>query len=115
MEQELPDSAKVWAAALNQRVGLENAPLSQVYHEAFKRGISSTELYTLPEKDEYLYNTTRYDKPGKFSAMNCVVFVCRILKAGGVFGHLDFNCEEMSMPDLYKLKIFAHTVPGTGI
>ena len=38
--------------------------------------------------------------------MMCVAFACNVLKAGGIFGDLDFNCNEMSMTDLSKLSIY---------
>jgi len=34
---------------MNKRAGLINAPLSEVYHQAWKNGINSTQLYTIPE------------------------------------------------------------------
>jgi hypothetical protein len=85
---------------------LTNAPLSLVYQKAFSENISSVELFTKVEKDEWLYDTFRYGKPTKAKAMVCVNFACQMLKAGKVFGDLEVNCNEFNMKDLYKLRIY---------
>ena len=60
LERKLPSLPNIWGAGLNKRLGLEGQPLWKVYQEAHKRGMKSTDIYTLPEKDEYLYEKTRY-------------------------------------------------------
>lgn len=69
-------------------------------------GIDSLDLPYLPEEDHYLYNTTRYGEPRLTSSQVCCDFACSVLKAAGVFGEVDFNCNEFSPHDVAKLKIY---------
>ena len=67
----------------------------------------------MPEKDNYIYPTTKYGKPVESHVMVCHEFVCQVLRAGLVFEHKfgtsDFNCNEFGLYDLYKLEIFEKT------
>jgi hypothetical protein len=40
---------------------MPDAKLDEIYYEAYKRGISSIELPTIPEKDSWEYRTTKND------------------------------------------------------
>jgi hypothetical protein len=85
LEKLQPSTSIVWNEAMNKRVGLHNAPLHEVYHEAQKQGMNSTYLYTIPEQDDWKYNTTRNGQPVESMVMICNDLVCEVLKAGGVF------------------------------
>jgi len=76
LEREFPDAARIWDQAMNKRVGLKKASLSKVYMKAHANKISSIELPTLPEQDDWVYDTTRYEKPTKSIVMVCHEFVC---------------------------------------
>lgn len=76
LEREFPDAARIWNQAMNKRVGLNKASLSKVYMKAHANNISSIELPTLPEQDDWVYDTTRYGKPARSIVMVCHEFVC---------------------------------------
>lgn len=106
LERHYPDATIVYSPGLNKRVGLENAPLLEVFKKAHDMHLSSIDLVAIPEQDSWLYATKQNGKPVKSRAMVCVDFACQVLKAAGVFGNLDFNCNELNLVDLHKLKIF---------
>ena len=69
----------IWNAGLNQRLGTTNLRTADLFYEASQRGISSNELITIVERDEWVYNTTRNDQPAVGPAMVCCVFVCNMV------------------------------------
>lgn len=98
--------------ALNQRVNTKNKSVSEVYKIALEKGWDTRMLPTIPEQDNWVYSTTRNGEPYESPEMVCHEFVCQVFKAAGVYksaGYEDnFNCNEFSLFDVYKLDIFEH-------
>uniref|UniRef100_A0A6B2L2L9 Uncharacterized protein n=1 Tax=Arcella intermedia TaxID=1963864 RepID=A0A6B2L2L9_9EUKA len=90
---------------LNYRLGTKGLTLNQAYMEASKRGISFTELVTMPEQDSWTF----VDSNGVVGpSMVCDVFVSSMWKVGGIFGDLKDSIQvtEFTDWDAYTLKIF---------
>ena len=94
--------------AFNFRIGTSNLRLPEIFQTAAGMGIDSKTIPTMVEKDEWLYNTTRYGStdPVQGRSMVCCVFVCHTWKAAGLFDDLDVNCGEMTNADDYGLALF---------
>ena len=110
MERVSKDAARVFKPAMLQRAGVPfNSTLLQAYYMAEQIGLTSTQLYTLPEQDTWRYETTRDGEPELNEVSICNVFVCRVWKAAGLFGDIseDINCSETSVNDNYRLAIYA--------
>lgn len=62
----------------------------------------------MPEKDNWIYKTTRYGKEYESEISVCHTFVCKVMKKAGVFEPfgVDFDCNELTLFDLTKMKIF---------
>ena len=59
------------------------------------------------ELDSYQYLTTRNGVPETSGVSICNVFVCKVMRAAGVFGNqTDFQCGETSVNDMYRLNIY---------
>ena len=54
----------------------DGSPLHHVYKKAAENHISTLELFTIPEDDNFIYKTTRYGKPEETPVMICHEFVC---------------------------------------
>lgn len=98
----------MWGQAFNHRIGTQNLTVSQVYKAAADKGIDSQLIPSLPEQDEWDYQTTRNGVPTQGKAMVCCVFVCNMWKAAGLFKEIDdeINCTELTNWDDYSLNIF---------
>jgi len=98
----------MWLEALNKRVGTVGLRTIEVYKAAIDRGINLEMLPTIPERDSWLYNTTRDGSSARGEAMVCSTFVCRMWKAAGLFQEVgnEVNCGEFTPYDVYSLKVF---------
>jgi len=94
------------AQTLNKRLGTEGLSINQAYMEASKKGINFTQLLTIPERDEWVFQ----DADGiSGPSMVCDVFVTRMWKAAGVFSSDLVNqiqATEFTNWDAYSLNIF---------
>jgi len=61
---------------MGQRVGARDAPLWKIYQIAHEQGIKSTELPFIPEKDDWVYKTTRYGQEYETPITVCNEFAC---------------------------------------
>jgi len=100
---------KMMNEALNHRLGTTGLDSADLGLLAFNQGINMGDLYTWVESDDWLYNTTRWGEPFLAPSMMCDTFVCRIWKAGGLFGNLtsEINCGEFTNWDAYTLTLLA--------
>ena len=98
----------LWLEAFNKRVGTAGLHTLDVFRAAIEKGIDLEILPTIVEKDEWMYNTTRYGKEDVGPAMMCSSFVCNMWKAAGIFEEIgnDINCAEFTPYDVHALKIF---------
>jgi len=94
------------AQGLNFRLGTKGLNIQQAYMAAAKRGISFTQLVTMPEQDSWVFQNDPGMKPGP--SMVCDVFVMRMWKAAGIFGTLvnEIQATEFTNWDAYSLNIF---------
>ncbi len=100
-------AARVFVPAVQQRAGVPfNSTLLQAYYNAHLNGVEPTQIFSITEKDGWLYETTRDGKPVVSYSMVCNVFVCNVWKAGGLFNDADINCGDSSVNDNYKLKLY---------
>lgn len=108
LERHQKNMARVWNQAMGQRVGNRDAPLWKILQIAHEQGIKSTELPYIPEKDEWVYKTTRYGEEFESQVSICHTFVCKVMKHAGIFDqfNVNFDCNELSLYDLLKMKIF---------
>lgn len=107
IDRNIPDiSAMLYNDAWNKRVGTVGLPTAEIYKAGNEKGISTPEIPAIVEQDSWVYNTTRYGEPAVGRSMVCCVLVCSMWKAAGVFGDLDFNCQEVTNWDDYSLDIF---------
>jgi len=107
-------AARVFKPAVMQRAGVPfDRPILEAYYQAHKDGISATQLALIPEKDGWIYETTRFGEAEKSPVMICNVFVCNVWKAGGLFGDIDdqIECGETSVNDNYRLNIYSTQPP----
>jgi hypothetical protein len=95
-------SYKMYNQALNFRLGgTDFARTAEIYQYARdSAGLNFTSLIILPEQDSWVYN----DGP----SMVCDVFVCNVLRAGGIFGDIgdQVQCAELTPRDVYSLNIW---------
>lgn len=104
---------------LGHRVGTWPAPnpvIHSIHVGATQLNISFRELYTLPEQDAWMYNTTRDGVPTFDRSMVCCVFVCAMWKAAGVFSEIgnQLQCGEQTLWDIYSMAIFDAAKFNTG-
>jgi hypothetical protein len=102
---------QMFGQAFNNRLGTKGLSFAATLMESERQGIPSRKLPTLPEKDSYMYETTRFGKPIVGKSMVCCVFVCNMWKAGGIFKDSidnDFNCAEAVNTDDFSLDLFDH-------
>lgn len=100
--------------ALNHRAGTwpKDYSLNDLLRMVSEKNISLAQLYSMPERDEWLYNTTRNISGTELSVIGsaqvCSVFACSMLKAGGVFAEIDsqINCQEQAPWDVFSMQIF---------
>jgi hypothetical protein len=68
----------IWNPGMAKRLGVSDGlRTTDLYREAGAQGITTNYLLTIPENDNWLYNTTRNGEPAVGPAMVCCVFVCR--------------------------------------
>jgi len=108
LDKIAPDSSwMVWNRAYNMRMGTQNLTATEVYDLVAQRGMTYGDLLSMPEQDNWMYEQTENSGQVVFDRqMVCDVYVCEVLKAGGVFGQTDFQCTEATNWDLYTLNIF---------
>jgi len=101
------DAARVFVPMVQQRAGVPfNSTLLQAYYALAQQGVQPIEAFSIPEQDDWLYETTRYGEPTLSKSMVCNDFVCNVMKAGGLFGDVEINCGDSSVNDMYKLNIY---------
>merc|ERR1711871_900366 len=86
--------------------GLE---LPELFKAADDAGISDpATIPTIPEMDEWMYNTTRWGQPVEGMSMVCDVFICAVYKAAGLFGSdaEQIQCSEQTNWDVYSIALF---------
>jgi len=111
VERLSDEVARVFKPAIMQRAGLSfDKPLVEAYYAAHLAGVEVTMLPLLPEKDGWIYPTTRDGKPELSPVMICNVFVCNVWKHAGVFSGIedDIQCGETSVNDNYRLKLYSN-------
>lgn len=101
----------IFRQALQHRVGLwpGNASVVECFQTAQQQfNWNFTQLYTIVERDDWVYNTTKVGAPAVGKSMVCCVFVCNMWKAAGVFGNLthDIQCAEQTLWDIFSMQIF---------
>ena len=92
---------RVWNEALNMRLGTKGLNTAEVYAEAEKRGMTFSDLVTIPEQDKWIYS----DGP----SWVCDVWVMELYKAAGLFGNMtdEIQGTEFTNWDVYSLNFFA--------
>jgi len=93
-------SQMMYNQAFNFRLSTSFETTAEIYQYARTKGISFTDIIVMPELDHWVYD----DGP----SMVCDVFVCNVLRAGGIFGSVGekFQCAELTPRDVYSLAIF---------
>ena len=116
IERVSSQAARVLKPAVMQRAGLApDRPLVEAYYRAHLAGLDERTVPLIPERDGWLYHTTRFGQPDLSPVMICNVFVCNVWKHGGVFSDIDndIQCGETSVNDNYRLKVYSEEpVPG---
>jgi hypothetical protein len=84
--------------ALNVRLGTKGLGIKDLGYEAAAHKMSLSDVMAMPELDEYTYSD------GK--SMVCSNLVAGLWKAAGVFGSLNFNANEFTPYDTYRINIF---------
>jgi hypothetical protein len=112
-------SENIFRQALQHRAGLwpSNASVAECLMTAQQElNLNFTQLYTIVERDDWVYNTTKSGVPAVGPSMVCCVFVCNIWKAAGVFGNLtsEIQCAEQTLWDIFSMKIFDDAKMGNG-
>jgi hypothetical protein len=104
--------------SMNFRTGTTDLPIANVMRHAYEKlGRKEwSETYTMPELDEWRYQTMRDGKPAVGRSMVCCVFVCNMWKHGGIFKSIgdDINCGEQTLWDIYSMKVFDPKKLGDG-
>ena len=77
-----------------------------IFSAFVNQGILPKNLHLVPEEDSWQYPTLKNGEPFQSDVSICNVFTCKVLRAGGVFGDVQFNCGEISVNDAYRLKIY---------
>jgi len=105
-ELKLGETYDFITEGLNHRLGTKGLTMDATFMEAQKRGISFTQLVTMPEQDSWIFDNGDGMRSGP--SMVCDVFVTRMWKAGGLFGALTdkFQATEFTDWDAYTLAIF---------
>jgi len=90
---------------LNWRLNTNGLSITQAYMVSKQKGISFTDLITMPEQDSWTFVNS---DGRKGPSMVCDVFVMEMWKAGGIFGDLTSSIEatEFTNWDAYSLNIF---------
>jgi hypothetical protein len=115
---------------LNNRIfntTLVNLTTWECYIEMYIQNKTIQDYIIMPELDEWEYHledvrtstirsgpSTIRSGPSTIRSgpsMVCDVFVCRMWKAGGIFGDISLNCAEFTNLDVYSLDIFDVTTP----
>jgi len=106
-------AAPMWAdrlakQALNHRLNSNYTNIPDIFYAAYQQGMTTAELYTVPEQDGWVYQTARYGVPMAGPSMVCCTFVCEMWKHGGIFDSIDqdVNCAELINWDDYSLDLF---------
>jgi len=89
--------------ALNHRLQTQGLSITEIYMTAGQRGISFTDLMSIPEQDDWIYQFSN-NKTGR--SMVCDVFVTEMYKVAGIFGDLSLQGSEFTNWDVYTLNIF---------
>jgi len=92
-----------WTQGLNHRLGTTGLTITQAYMVAGQRGISFTDLVTMIEQDDWIY---QFSNNRSGPSMVCDVFVAEMYKVAGIFGNLDIQGSEFTNWDVYTLNIF---------
>ncbi|KAF4685970.1 hypothetical protein FOZ63_021315, partial [Perkinsus olseni] len=108
VERVKPDMAQLmFAQALNHRLGTEGLTLSEIIKVAdAKLEGGSAALPTIPEHDDWTYDTHRNGKPIEGPNRVCSALVCEMLRAGGALGDHELSCSEFTPWDIYSMDIF---------
>jgi len=102
MEKSKPEAIyPIFTAGLNMRLGTNFSTIAQVAEEAWKRGMTLPDVYSIVEQDGWQY----YDG----LSYVCSAFVAGLLKAGGLFGDADVNAVEFTPRDIYELEFYDPT------
>ena len=87
-------AARVAKPAVMQRAGvIFDRPIIEAFYQAHLDGMEPTQLPLIPEKDGWIYETTRFGEPEQSPVMICNVFVCNVWKAAGLFAGIDDQIE----------------------
>ncbi|KAH9597340.1 hypothetical protein LSM04_009726 [Trypanosoma melophagium] len=80
------------------------------------KNLSFTDIYQIPEQDEWLYTTTRGSGPTQTEgvvevvskSMVCCVLICNVWKAAGLLDAIgaELQCGEQTLWDIYSMKLF---------
>jgi hypothetical protein len=106
------NTENMFRQGLNHRLGLwpQNYSLPQgVVYAYTKLGMKTfPDLYSIPENDEWDYNTTRDGVPTVGKSQVCNVFVCNMYKHGGLFDGIDrqLNCAEQTLWGVFSMDLF---------
>ena len=114
MERVSKVASRVFKPAVMQRAGIPfDRPILEAYYQAYLDGIETTQLPLIPEKDGWIYETTRFGEPELSPVMICNVFVCNVWKAAGLFADVEdqIECGETSVNDNYRLNIYTTQPP----
>jgi len=100
-----PFTLNMISQALNHRLNTTGLSVSDAYAFAGSKGISFTDLVTMPEQDSWIYQD---DNGVTGPSMVCDVLVCAMYKAAGLFGNIanEIQCTEFTNWDVYSLAIF---------
>lgn len=83
--------------SLNKHLGTEGLNLSQINHEAYKRGMDILDVTAVTEQDGWKYSGYYHDG----EAYTCSCFVTALWKAGGLFDDMEINAVEWTPKDVY--------------
>ena len=101
------EAARVFVPAVQIRAEVPfDTTLLYAYYTAALKGIDPIEIYSIPEQEGWLYQTTRDGNPVIAESMVCNDFVCNVWEEGGLFNGTNVNCAETSVNDNYKLNIY---------
>ena len=120
IDSVLPSLAtKFFGEALNHRAGTAGLRIPDVlWQAAVQKGLTGPQLMKVPEQDNWKYSITNLYRNGTFQGPSqvCSVLGCNVLRAAGVFDsiHGDFQCAELSVWDVFSLKIFDESRMNSG-
>eukprot|EP00727_Mastigamoeba_balamuthi_P009416 m51a1_g5097 hypothetical protein (539) ;mRNA; f:283703-285716 len=100
------DSGDMFAGDMNKRLGTEGLGTAEVYREASLRGLSFTDLVTIPSNDSWTFRFADVGREGP--SMVCCVFVASVYKQAGILGPRadQIMASEFTNWDVYSLDIF---------